>query len=425
MQMQPQQQNTLQERGPFPWKRMFLIAIFFLFFAVCAIVFLLSTGHVIDYSWYYITPVLTASVSAMITVLQWIVPLPALEFGRKTNAAQSTAPQSPPTPSTPAATPSTQDAQQNLSSAPDAHPQSGTAAAATNTATAISAVPAAFSSVFHPNEHRLTDPKEFFGRELVIGNLIDRIKKDSSTSIVGPRRIGKTWVLRYLCLTLAQKLGSEVRIGYLDASLPSYWTTTGFLAKALEELDVPLPPNQADIGLPFLQQAVTHMKARNQIPILCIDEFEYLGDKSQFDKEFFTGLRAIAQNQAGSLVLVTASQHPLIEIVTAATRTSPFFNIFVQTSLKPFVEKEAKRFLSVKGKQAGFTDEEQAYLLEYSRDDQQQWHPLRLQLAGHLLQEDKYIAATQDANFYRPGEWEYRKNFKERLEEKVKESGVV
>ncbi len=412
MQMQPQQQNTLQERGPFPWKRMFLITVFFLFFAVCAIVFLLSTGHVIDYSWYYITPVLTASVSAMVTILQWLVPLPALEFGRKPNSQQST-------PTIALIPPATQDAIQNLSPVANANPQSGTATA-TNNGTAIPAVRADFSSVFHPNEHRLTDPKEFFGRELVIGNLIDRIKKDSSTSIVGPRRIGKTWVLRYLCLTLARKLGPEVRIAYLDASLPSCRTTTGFLAKALEELEVTLPPNQADIGLPFLQQAVTNMKARNQIPVLCIDEFESLGGESQFDKEFFTGLRAIAQNEGGSLVLVTASKHPLIEIVTAATRTSPFFNIFVQTSLKPFNEIEAKQFFSVKGKQAGFTDEEQAYLLEYTRDAQQQWHPLRLQLAGELLQEDKYLAATQDPGLYRPGEWEYRNNFKERLEEKFK-----
>src|SRR5437899_2441084 len=61
----------------------------------------------------------------------------------------------------------------------------------------IVAMPTTSSSIFLFNEH-LPDPSEFYGRKLECEALINRARKGASTSIVGQRRIGKTWLIEYL-----------------------------------------------------------------------------------------------------------------------------------------------------------------------------------------------------------------------------------
>src|SRR5713226_6263223 len=53
------------------------------------------------------------------------------------------------------------------------------------------------NSVFLFNQP-LPDPGEFYGRVRERGALMDRIRNGASTSIVGPRRVGKTWLMSYL-----------------------------------------------------------------------------------------------------------------------------------------------------------------------------------------------------------------------------------
>ncbi len=69
-----------RERPPFPWKRLLIITALFLFLVIAAIVLLLSTGHIIDYSWYYVIPIICALiVGPMLTALQWLFPLIPIE----------------------------------------------------------------------------------------------------------------------------------------------------------------------------------------------------------------------------------------------------------------------------------------------------------------------------------------------------------
>ena len=120
------------------------------------------------------------------------------------------------------------------------------------------------------------------------------------------------------------------------------------------------------------------------------------------------------------LGLVVSSKRPLIDIVGDYGKTSGFFNIFEQLTLKPFNTEEAEEFIRAKALQAGFSDQEQALILKYSQKDEQQWPPLRLQLTGKLLMEDKILAFSEGSQYYRPEDPNYWKEFEERLEEKYR-----
>ncbi|GER86856.1 hypothetical protein KDW_10180 [Dictyobacter vulcani] len=151
-------------------------------------------------------------------------------------------------------------------------------------------------------------------------------------------------------------------------------------------------------------------------PVLCIDEFEGFNDRQEFNHEFFDGLRALAQDDG--LVLVTASKHPLKEIIEGLTgQTSPLFNIVQQITLKPFTEQEARDFVENKGQQAGFNKKEREAFLQWGARHKPSgecyWPPLHLQLVGKMLLEDKQ---SQEDNLNVDDTY-YENNFKHRLDE--------
>ena len=274
-------------------------------------------------------------------------------------------------------------------------------------------VPAHVGTVFLVNQ-ALPDTRELFGRTRERMTLVSRTRNGASTSILGSRRIGKSWLIKYLRLVATTELSSRFHIGYLDATSPSCATVNGFTNRAIEELSTTAlltdPSNQS---LATLEMHVRNLRSRNWTPVLCIDEFEGFSNRQEFNLDFFRGLRAIAQ---AGLVVVVASRHSVDEVIGDCGGTSPFFNIFAQIDLKPFNLKEAREFADNKSAQARFTDQERACLLKYGEMPEQQWSPLRLQLVGEMLLEDK-VAALEDPDSYRPAEQGYWKAFEERLED--------
>ncbi len=267
----------------------------------------------------------------------------------------------------------------------------------------------------------LPDPGEFYGRIRERETLLNRTRNGASTSIVGPRRVGKSWLMSYLRLVARKELGTRFLVGYLDATTARCATVAGFTTSALEALAVQKrTSDDAAEGLALLEQVVHELIARNQVPVLCIDEFEGFSDRQAFDLHFFTALRAMTQT---GLSLVVASKSPLIDIVGEYGKTSGFFNVFEQRSIKPFSVKEAERFVQTKATQAHFTEQERVQLLHYGQVAGEYW-PLRLQLVGKMLLEDKNLAVReQDPDYYRPSDQSYWQEFEQRLEETYR--GVV
>jgi transcriptional regulator with XRE-family HTH domain len=209
----------------------------------------------------------------------------------------------------------------------------------------------------------LTDPDELYGRKRERDTLLNRTYRKASTSVVGPRRIGKTWLVDYLRLVATHELGSRFRTGYLDATMPSCKTVKGFVGEALEVLALPAVGNG---DLVMLEKGLKKLKNSNMVPVLCIDEFEGLGDRREFTLDFFRGLRAMAHSYG--LVLITISRQPLSLVVGKDVETSGFFNIFEQVTLEPFTYEEAADFIQEKSKQANFTEQESQCLWKYGEE---------------------------------------------------------
>ena len=190
----------------------------------------------------------------------------------------------------------------------------------------------------------------------------------------------------------------------------------------MDEMGMGGPLARAEPDLDYLHQVVRYLRSNGFTPILCVDEFEGLLHEETFDLRFFNRLRAIAQDR---LVLVTASNDPLNEVISSALKTSPFFNISERLTLEPFSLQEAQTFVNTKSKEAHFSDQECELLLHYGQQTgTQQWQPARLQLAGSLLQGDKMLAEQEDPQYYQPEDADYRTNFEKRLEDKYQEMGL-
>ena len=262
----------------------------------------------------------------------------------------------------------------------------------------------------------LSDAHECFGRIREKGIVESRTRKGVATSLVGPRRIGKTWLLQYLLLTAPEQLGSNYHIGYLDSTAPQCASLQGTVTQALQALQLSSSPAvDSDAPLQTLEGAVKDLRTRNKIPVLCMDEFESFCKQHETCPQVFEHLRAITNAGLG---MVVSSKRPLIDIVGEPGQTSPFFNIFRQVILKPFTRQEAQDFAQTKGRQVGFTNEECDHLLHYAQEQEREaWFPLRLQLVGTLLHEDKILAAQGAVDCYCPHDAAYWQEFKERLEE--------
>jgi hypothetical protein len=272
-------------------------------------------------------------------------------------------------------------------------------------------------TIFLFNE-QLTDPGEFYGRVRERETLLNRTRKGASTSIVGPRRIGKTWLMSYLRLVVPTILGSRFRTGYLDATMASCATVTGFTSRVLDELGIyQFVPDSANRALALLERVIYDLKSKGQLALLCIDEFEGFSKHQEFNLDFFSSLRGMTQ---AGLSLVVGSRSPLIDIVGDDGNTSGFFNVFEQLTLEPFSMEEAQEFARAKSKQAGFTDTECGYLLKYGKTGSNQWSPLRLQLVGKMLQEDKLLAQREGLHYYRPNDSNYWQKFEQQLEAKYR-----
>lgn len=227
----------------------------------------------------------------------------------------------------------------------------------------------------------LPGPEELYGRRNERDILISRTYRKASTSIVGPRRSGKTWLAHYLNYVAAQDLGGRFCVKYLDATMPSCSTVNGFVNEVLEEFGLPISKVYRD--LIALEKGLKTLKSKNIVPVLCIDEFEGFSNRQEFTLDFFRGLRAMTQKF--DLTLVAISRNSLSAIIGKDVETSGFFNIFEPLLLEPFDVHEATEFILAKGKQANFTPQEYECMWKYGEESEQEWPPLRLQLVGKML----------------------------------------
>ncbi len=441
---QSQQPASAPPEKPFKVQRIALGIIGALLIFAAAVLGILATIKIIADVWVGISAIGLAAIGALITLFTWLWPFSADSSSSSQAANPSTiaptispdispkiSPDISPTISptfnvtfstlpVPATPPSStiSTLQQTVASVPSS----------TNTSTASAQLPQPAptpASIFQFNVP-LKDPAQFYGRAFERTKLITRIKNGSATAIAGERRIGKTWLLRYIQLVTPNhpSLGPAYRVGYLSGSNAKCKTLAGFVTEALQELKLPVQPTAQ---FSTLAQAVKDLSAQNLVSVLCIDEFEGFDNQQEFGLSFVEGLRSMSQDDG--LVLILAGKKRLVEIGKDLTgTTSPFFNIIEQLTLKPFTLKDAEAFATDKATQANFSDDERVFLLEnaaiYDANGNKTWPSLRLQLTGQMMLDDRQQANdTNDPECYEIPERAYQQDFKRRLNEQYQ--GVV
>lgn len=223
----------------------------------------------------------------------------------------------------------------------------------------------------------ITKAADFFDRDNEQRTLRSFLKNRQNSQIVGPRRIGKTSLLRQVERKAAEWEPSAV-VAYVDLQDPHCHTLTGWLRRVSRLFAW----TAAAGSLEEFGDGIEAMTRAGKCPVLCLDEFEELTmRRAEFTRDFFLTLRYYGQN---GLFIVTVSQRPLSELTERGDPSSPFYNIFPPLMLGRFNEADAKDFLTIwRMGIAPFIHEEKQTILEFAKG-----HPLALQVASlHVIEE--------------------------------------
>jgi class 3 adenylate cyclase len=222
----------------------------------------------------------------------------------------------------------------------------------------------------------ITRAEDFFDRDGEQRTLRAYLAGRQNCQIVGPRRIGKTSLLRQI-ERAAPKWDAASRVAYLDLQDPRCYTLKGWLSLASRGCNwTTAPATLADFA-DCVDAAITD----GQRPVLCLDEFEELtARRDEFTRDFFMTLRSCAQR---GLSVVTVSQRPLSDLTDRGDPTSPFYNTFPLLRLGLFSPPDASDFINLyRVGVPRFNDDERRAILDFAKG-----HPLALQVACfHVLE---------------------------------------
>ncbi|MCI0696894.1 AAA family ATPase [candidate division KSB1 bacterium] len=198
---------------------------------------------------------------------------------------------------------------------------------------------------YNPFTNRSTIMKEgeFVGREAEISNLLSRVRNGDSSSIVGPRRIGKSSLLYHLFLTGNRRLDdadqSKFKFIHIDLQDPAVATVKKFCQHLTQKLGRQLTQIEQQTDelehLSLLSETLNPTSSHG-LPVLLLDEFEKLTEKPErFTDDFFKALRAFANQH--KMAIITTSQHTLRELTETQGLTSPLWNLFMVQPVGEFV----------------------------------------------------------------------------------------
>lgn len=216
----------------------------------------------------------------------------------------------------------------------------------------------------------ITDPHKFVGRRTELATITARLNaaQPQGSSIVGPRRIGKSSLLHYLYQPRPNETlcaADNLLVVFLSASDGRCDTADHFRATLIAETITKAQPNRRTKAGKWLEQvrqkcestqtcdwntareALTKLNALGNHPVICLDEFEAL-IANGFDDRDFNALRNWAN--VGLLTWITASAIPLPELRDLHSLTSPFFNLLATVPLGDLTDDEVTALL-------GFADD--------------------------------------------------------------------
>ncbi|MEM9162777.1 MAG: AAA family ATPase [Cyanobacteria bacterium P01_F01_bin.4] len=203
-------------------------------------------------------------------------------------------------------------------------------------------------------------PACFFGRTREISRCFSLLKRHplQNIAIIGPRRSGKTSLLKHLASLTTVPLDQLrphqksdwlpypehyrwIFIDFQDARFATREGILHYLTKALG-IEVTAPCDLAS----FMELVSDHLKHPT---IILLDEIGVgLKRCSELDDTFWESLRSLATNQTGgNLAFILASHEAPMQLASHTGHSSPFFNIFgYTTTLGPLSHNEAGELIA-------------------------------------------------------------------------------
>jgi conflict system STAND superfamily ATPase len=246
----------------------------------------------------------------------------------------------------------------------------------------------------------ISDPLRFFGRTREVEQIFGRLRNAEceSSSVVGDRRIGKTSLLNHLAdpgvravhgLTASRYSFVYADLQMVDEAMGPEQLWRRLLRSLGQELPGDDPMRAAlddllgtgrfdtfDLG-DFFQR----LDDNGRYVVFLLDEFDRVTANSRFGPDFYFGFRALAIHR--NVALVTSSRLELVELChSEEIRSSPFFNIFANISLRMFSAGDFDDMItkSLAGTDVRFSETELEQVLDLAG-----LHPYFLQAACWVL----------------------------------------
>ena len=201
----------------------------------------------------------------------------------------------------------------------------------------------------NPYHHRgpITQTDAFYGRRREIAKIYSRIATDhcQSIAVVGEPKMGKSSLLRFLYDENSKNayLSDPDNYVYLFFELrPEAHGSPDLFFRSLSEwvhraagslLGFEMEPSYDGF-----KKVVETLKERNKKLIVFFDDFNVITQGGDFPLEFFSFLRSIANNY--NVAYIISSYLELHKLsASKAIVESPFFNIFTNVPLRPFLSR--------------------------------------------------------------------------------------
>lgn len=238
----------------------------------------------------------------------------------------------------------------------------------------------------------ITKAADFFDRDNEQRTLRAFLQNRQNSQIVGPRRIGKTSLLRQVERKAAEWEPSAV-VAYVDLQDARTYTLAGWLRRVSRLFAWPTIAS----NLEEFAEGIDAMIAAGKRPVLCLDEFEELTmRRAAFTGDFLSALRSCGQQ---GMSIITASKKPLSQLIEPDDLSSSFYNTFPLLRLTSFSKEDASDFVTLHHYGvAPFIEKEKRAILKFAKD-----HPLALQVVCfHVLEakqrSEKLAVALQQAD---------------------------
>lgn len=252
----------------------------------------------------------------------------------------------------------------------------------------------------------ILDAAGFFGRNDDLDYLFSEVLARRCVSVVGTRRIGKSSLLRCMCLPeLQQRLQllndlQKYLLVYVDLGEFLSKTSEGFFDAISTQL---IMQSRGRLTLEIPQEArggdgfcdlLIQVQSQGFHLVLLLDAFHKVMRNSHFDPQFFSFMRAQANH--GRVSYLTASIIPLDKCCHPYIEGSPFFNIFNVYRLGPLTEDEARQLIMEPALSVGcpFTTEEGEELRRLAGR-----HPFFIQRVAFSLFKAKYQNHAEHIKF--------------------------